>query len=147
MPISKQTAPLEIGLPVIDLARMVDFYCQAFSCEEVRRADIPAELSKSIGVAADGYENVWLRFPGGEVIKLVRPKAAPARAPKLAFASETTGLAYFTLYCDDIAAAIAGAIEAGAQLVSEPALAEAANAVRLAFLRDPEDNVFEFVQT
>ena len=142
----KQTAPLEIGLPVIDLSKMVGFYTRVFGCEEERRADIPAELSRAIGVAEDGYENVWLRFPGGEVIKLVRPKTAPAQAPAAAYSSQTTGLAYFTLYCDDIAAAITSAVEEGAELVSEPNLAEASNPVRLAFLRDPEGNVFEFVQ-
>jgi len=125
---------------------MVDFYTRVFGCEEVRRADIPAELSRAIAVAEDGYENVWLSFPGGKIVKLVRPKTAPAQSPSRAFASETTGIAYFTLYCDDIDAAIASAVEQGAKLVSEPKLAEASNPVRLAFLRDPEGNVFEFVQ-
>ena len=143
----KQTAPLEIGLPVIDLEKMVGFYTRVFGCEEVRRADIPAELSQAIAVAADGYENVWMRFPGGEIVKLVRPKTAPAQAKAKAFSAETTGIAYFTLYCDDIDAAIATAVEEGARLVSEPKLAEATNPVRLAFLQDPEGNVFEFVQT
>jgi len=142
----KQTAPLEIGLPVIDLPKMVDFYTRVFGCEEERRADIPAELSRAIGVAEDGYENVWLRFPGGEIVKLVRPKTAPVQAPAKAFSAATTGLAYFTLYCEDIDAAIADAVAQGAKLVSESKLAEATNPVRLAFLQDPEGNVFEFVQ-
>jgi len=142
----KQTAPLEIGLPVIDLPKMVDFYTRVFGCEEVRRADIPAELSRAIAVTGDGYENVWLQFPGGEIVKLVRPKAPPAQMPITAFSAEMTGIAYFTLYCDDISAAMANAVEQGAELVSEPALAEDSNPVRLAFLRDPEGNVFEFVQ-
>ena len=142
----KQTAPLEIGLPVIDLPKMVDFYTRVFGCEEERRADIPAELSRAIAVAEDGYENVWLRFPGGEIVKLVRPKTAPVQAPATDFSAETTGLAYFTLYCDDIDAAIKSSVAEGATLVSEPGLAEASNPVRLAFLRDPEGNVFEFVQ-
>ena len=142
----KQTAPLEIGLPVIDLPKMVDFYSRVFGCEEVRRADIPAELSRAIGVTDEGYENVWMRFPGGEVVKLVRPKSPPQLTPVKAFSADSTGIAYFTLYCDDIAAAIARAVEQGAQLVSEPGLAEESNPVRLAFLRDPEGNVFEFVQ-
>ena len=125
---------------------MVEFYTQAFGCEEVRRAEIPAELSRAIGVAADGYENVWLKFPGGEVVKLVRPKAAPAQTAAKDFSADTTGIAYFTLYCDDIAESVATALTLGAEMVSDPALAEESNPVRLAFLRDPEGNVFEFVQ-
>ena len=142
----KQTAPLEIGLPVIDLERMVAFYCNVFSCEEVRRADIPAELSQKIGVAEHGYVNVWLRFPGGEVVKLVRPPEPPRPAQRLEYASLETGIKYFTLYCDDIETAIATAETEGATLVSDRVLAGSSAGVRLAFLADPEGNVFEFVQ-
>lgn len=143
----KQSAPLEIGIPVIDLDRMVAFYRDVFSCEELRRAEIPPELSRAIQVTSAGYTNVWLQFPGGEVVKLVRPTvpAEPRHPP--AYAAATTGIAYFTLYCDDIAEAIAKAEGCGAQLISERALATNQGGVRLAFLRDPEGNVFEFVQS
>jgi len=143
----QQTAPLEIGLPVIDLERMLAFYTAAFSCKEVRRADIPGELSDKIRVTPDGYTNVWLQFPGGEVIKLVRPPKAPAQRPALNYAAEQTGIAYFTVYCDDIAAAIDTAEAHGAELISDRDLAGSDGAVKLAFLRDPEGNVFEYVQT
>jgi len=142
----QQTAPLEIGLPVIDLNRMVAFYTGVFDCKEVRRAEIPAELSAMIGVAKNGYTNVWLQFPGGEIIKLVRPPEAPGKRAVPAYSGTQTGIAYFTLYCDDIAAAIATAEEQGATLVSERALAGSTEGVRLAFLADPEGNQFEFVE-
>ena len=141
-----QTSPLEIGLPVIDLERMVGFYCDVFGCTELRRADIPPELSSSIRVAADGYTNVWLQFPGGEVVKLVRPPQPPQQADLPEFAAQKTGIAYFTIYCDDIAAALANAERAGATLLSERVLATEGIGVKLAFLSDPEGNVFEFVE-
>lgn len=142
----QQTAPLELGLPVMDLDRMVNFYCDALGCEEVRRADIPAELSSRIRIAEHGYTNVWLKFPGGEIIKLVRPTRPPRQRLAPAQASEETGLAYFTLYCADIAGAISGAEAQGATLVSDPGLTGSSEGVQLAFLRDPEGNLFEFVQ-
>ena len=142
----KQTAPLEIGLSVTDLPKMLSFYVDVFGCEEVRRAEIPAELSQKIKVAPEGYLNVWLRFPGGEIIKLMRPSAAPERQPSPEYAATVSGLGYFTLYCDDIAGAIGQAESAGATLVSDPALAGAEAPVKLAFLTDPEGNLFEFVQ-
>lgn len=142
----KQIAPLEIGMPVIDLDRMLTFYTEVFACAEVRRADIPAELSAQIGVAKEGYVNVWLKFPGGEILKLVRPPNPPQLQDHPAFMSERTGIAYFTIYCDAIVEAIAKAEKFGATLVSERVLAEQGEGVKLAFLRDPEGNAFEFVQ-
>lgn len=143
----KQSAPLEIGIPVMDLDRMVAFYCDVFSCEELRRAEIPSELSQAIGVTPEGYTNVWLQFPGGEVVKLVRPITPPEPRDTPPYSAALTGIAYFTLYCEDIAEAVARAEEAGAELVSERALSENPGPVQLAFLRDPEGNVFEFVQS
>ena len=140
-----QIAPLEIGVPVIDLERMVRFYSEALGCTEVRRADIPAELSRNIRVHPDGYVNVWLQFPGGEVIKLVSPPTNPEQAPTPEFTGTRTGIAYFTIYCDDIANAISNAESCGAEMISERALTEG-EAVKLAFLKDPEGNVFELVQ-
>ena len=92
----KQTAPLEIGLSVIDLPLMQAFYTDVFACKEIRRADIPAQLSEGIRVTANGYENVWMQFPGGEIVKLVRPKDAPAATPIAKYAADTTGLSYFS---------------------------------------------------
>ncbi|MEM7003012.1 MAG: VOC family protein [Pseudomonadota bacterium] len=142
----KQIAPLEIGIPVRDLDRMLNFYQQVFDCEEVRRADIPAALSSQIGVAEHGYVNVWLKFPGGEILKLVCPPQPPETTPPPDFMAQQTGIAYFTIYCADMAAALDAAESAGASLVSQRALAEQADGVKLAFLRDPEGNVFELVQ-
>ena len=48
-----QIAPIEVGLPVIDLDNMLAFYCDVLSCEEVRRADIPPELSQAIKTSMD----------------------------------------------------------------------------------------------
>ncbi|MFT7654761.1 MAG: catechol 2,3-dioxygenase-like lactoylglutathione lyase family enzyme [Candidatus Azotimanducaceae bacterium] len=145
-----QTSPLEFGLPVIDLDRMITFYTQVFSCTELRRAEIPPELSRKIRVSEDGYTNVWLQFPGGEVVKLVRPPVAPIRAEPQEYSSNSTGIAYFTLYCDDIIDAIAAAEASGGVLISDRDLyeqsAEGASPIKLAFLTDPEGNVFEFVE-
>ncbi len=144
--IMEQTSPLEIGIVVIDLERMVKFYTEVFGCVEQRRAAIPSELSAGLRVAPNGYENVWLEFPGGEIVKLVRPPEPPEPALRPEYAAGHTGIAYFTLYCSDIAGAIAVAEQSGATLLSERVLAEEGIGVKLAFLADPEANVFEFVE-
>ena len=141
-----QTSPLEIGLPVIDLDRMIDFYTQVFSCIELRRAEIPPELSRKIRVSENGYTNVWLQFPGGEVVKLVRPPTPPNRSNSVPYSASKTGVAYFTVYCDDISGAIATAEAKGGTVILDRALAQGDSSVKLAFLTDPEGNVFEFVE-
>ena len=65
---------MECGIPVTDLDAMLDFYCSVLGCKESRRADIPAQLSNQLAVAPDGYVNVWLETPGGEIIKLMQPR-------------------------------------------------------------------------
>jgi len=142
----KQTAPMEVGLVVADLDRMYRFYVEVLSCTEVRRADIPADLSRAIRTASDGYVNVWLRTPNGEVIKLVKPPAAPARVATPAFSSERTGFAYLTFYCSDLEATLAAALAAGAVERSEPSTRSGAIGVKLVFFEDPEGNVVELVE-
>jgi catechol 2,3-dioxygenase-like lactoylglutathione lyase family enzyme len=142
----QQIAPIEVGLPVIDLDRMHDFYCTVLGCTEVRRADIPATLSNPLTAGMDGYVNVWLRTPGGEVIKLMRPPAAPRRTASRAALSERTGFAYLTFYCQAIDTVLAAAERHGAVLRSARSLLDGTIGVKLAFFEDPEGNVIELVE-
>jgi catechol 2,3-dioxygenase-like lactoylglutathione lyase family enzyme len=142
----QQIAPMEVGLVVRDLDRMLRFYTQGLGCSEVRRADIPAPLSQAIRTAANGYVNVWLRTPNGEVIKLVRPPDLPAHVPVAEFSSERTGFAYLTFYCSDLEATLAKAIEQGAKERSDPSTRSGSIGVKLVFFEDPEGNVVELVE-
>lgn len=142
----KQTAPLEAGICVADLERMLAFYERALGCREVRRAEIPAALSQSIALAANGYTCVWLKTPGGETIKLMHPTSAPAANGAPALLTERRGIAYLTFYCDAIADVLAAAGAAGATLRSDRALLAAGRPVRLCFFADPEGNVIELVE-
>jgi catechol 2,3-dioxygenase-like lactoylglutathione lyase family enzyme len=142
----KQTAPMEVGLVVADLERMYRFYVEVLGCTEVRRADIPADLSRAIRTASAGYVNVWLRTPNGEVIKLVKPPASPARVAAPAFSSERTGFAYLTFYCSDLEATLTAALARGAVERSEPSTRSGTIGVKLVFFEDPEGNVIELVE-
>ena len=142
----QQTSPLEVGIPVIDMERMLAFYGSVLSCEKVRRADIPAALSQGLTAAADGYLNVWLRTPGGEVIKLMRPPKAPRLRPPSTALSEITGIAYLTFYCTDIEQTLALAEQQGARLRSDRGLLDGSAGVKLCFFEDPEGNVIELVE-
>jgi catechol 2,3-dioxygenase-like lactoylglutathione lyase family enzyme len=142
----QQTAPVEAGIAVSDLDRMLSFYERAIGCREVRRAEIPAALSRAIGLAGYGYTCIWLKTPGGETIKLMRPPLPPTPNGAPALLTERRGIAYLTFYCDDIAAALARAEAEGATLRSDRALLAPDRPVKLCFFADPEGNVIELVE-
>jgi catechol 2,3-dioxygenase-like lactoylglutathione lyase family enzyme len=142
----KQTAPVEAGICVDNLDRMLAFYERALGCREVRRAEIPAELSRAIALAANGYTCVWLKTPGGETIKLMRPVAPAAASGAPALLTERRGLAYLTFYCERIRDMLARAEAAGATLRSDRALIADGRPVKLCFFADPEGNVVELVE-
>ena len=142
----EQTAPLEVGIAVADLAAMLDFYGGVLSCTEIRRADIPATLTRALTSSGDGYVNVWLRAPGGEVIKLFRPPTVPARDATRTFLADRTGIAFLTFYCSDLEQVLALAEQQGAVLRSDRSLLGGAIGLKLAFFEDPEGNVIELVE-
>jgi len=112
----------------------------------VRRADIPPELTQALTAGAEGYLNVWLRSPHGEIIKLVRPPKAPARSTAPKALSEQTGFGYLTFYCKEIEKVLAEAEANGATLRSDRGLLDGRIGVKLVFFEDPEGNVIELVE-
>jgi len=142
----EQIAPIEAGIVVADLERMHRFYVDVLSCSEVRRADIPAALSRALRVAPEGYVNVWLKTPNGEIIKLVAPPVTPAKPPSAAFSAERCGIAYLTFYCRDLEGTLAKALALGAVVRSDPSTRSGAIGVKLVFFEDPEGNVIELVE-
>lgn len=142
----KQITPMEVGIPVIDLEKMLAFYTSVLGCEEVRRADIDAALSSGLTTSAKGYVNVWLRTPNGEVIKLMHPAVPAQQTPRVDYLTERTGIAYLTFYCSDLDAVLSKAEAAGAVLRSDRNLISGEIGIKLCFFDDPEGNVIELVE-
>lgn len=142
----QQITAMEVGLPVIDLERMLKFYSEVLSCAEERRSDIPAALSSGLTASAQGYVNVWLKTPFGEVIKLMQAHTDTAQQTPTEFLTDRTGFAYLTFYCTDIDATLSAAEAQGAKLRSERGLLSGEIGVKLCFFEDPEGNVIELVE-
>lgn len=142
----EQTQPIEVGITVSDPDRMLAFYRDVLSCEEVRRSDIPAGLTRPLTSSADGYLAIWTRAPGGEVLKFFRPAADPAPDLPRAMLADRTGIAFITFYCRAIEQVVAAAEAHGATLRSDRALLRGSIGVKLAFFEDPEGNVIELVE-
>ena len=143
----KQTAAIETGICVSDLERMLSFYTGVLSCQEVRRAPIPAKLSEQLTLAPDGYLCVWLQTPFGERIKLMSAPQAPDVIDAPRYLTGRRGIAYLTFYCSDLSETLAAAEASGAVLMSDRALVAADAPLRLCFFTDPEGNVIELVQS
>ncbi len=143
----KQTAAIETGICVTDLDRMLSFYTGVLSCEEVRRAPIPSELSEQLTLAPDGYLCVWLQTPYGERIKLMSAPQPPEVIDARRYLTDRSGIAYLTFYCSDLSEVLAAAEAQGATLMSDRALVAPDAPLRLCFFRDPEGNVIELVES
>jgi len=137
---------MEVGISVIDIDRMLDFYTSVLSCAEERRADIPASLTQALTSGQEGYLAVWLRTPGGEAIKLFRPPQAPEPLAAPEQLTARTGIGFVTFYCTDLTATLAAAEAKGAMLRSERKLIAEEAALRLCFFADPEGNIIELVE-
>lgn len=146
----KQLSALEVGLVVSDLETMLSFYTDVLGCSEVRRSDIPPALSSGIAVHPDGYVNVWLQTPNGEVIKLVAPTHTDGDGPSNpghpAFSAERTGFGYLTFYCAEIEQVLTKAEGAGAHVRSDRSYLAGEIGVKMVFFEDPEGNVIELVE-
>ncbi len=144
----RMTAPLEVGICVADLDRMVRFYVAALGCAEEERRRLPFPATERAHLSADGPVDIsFLRTPWGERIKLLAPVAAPARTDdaRPEYLTDRLGVAYLTCYVDAIEAVTAGALAAGAvSLLYPPVLPGRVN--HIAFVRDPEGNVIELVE-
>ena len=141
-----QTAAIETGICVTDLDSMLAFYMNVLSCEEVRRAPIPPELSEQLTLAPDGYLCVWLQTPFGERIKLMSAPQAPDVIDAPQYLTGRSGIAYLTFYCSDLSEVLSAAEASGATLMSDRALVAPDAPLRLCFFSDPEGNVIELVQ-
>ena len=141
-----QTQPIETGIAVIDLERMLGFYSRVLGCKEERRADIPGALSGPLGMAADGYLCVWMVTPVGERIKLMSPPAAPDKLDVPVYLTSRTGIAYLTFYCTGLHDILAAAEGEGAVLRSDRELIDPGRPLRWCFWTDPEGNVIELVE-
>ena len=142
----KQTTPIEIGITVGDLPRMLTFYETVLGCRETRRSEIDAGLSAALALAPNGYLCVWLETPLGERIKLMSAPETPRESSPESFTTAQRGMGYLTFYCSDLQTTLAAAEAHGARLRSDRALAEGDAPVRLCFFEDPEGNVIELVE-
>lgn len=142
----RMTAPLEIGICSRDLDRLERFYTGVLGCTLVSRIDVPAEKARAARLAEGGYRVTRLQTPWGERLKLLEPSHVPAEPGRDEWLLARRNAVYVTFIVDDLRAMLARLAAAGAELVTGPDRVEVRPGTYLAFVRDPEGNVLEFVE-
>lgn len=137
-------APLEVGIAVRDLPRMVDFYTRVLGCRKISEVAVPADKARLNGLATEGCTVVRIETSYGERIKLLAaPSTGAAAHPEWLLAR--AGLAYLTFIIDGLDAAHARLKAQGVAVASERPVENRAG-IRVLFFRDPEGNVLELVE-
>ncbi len=139
------TAPMEVGICCSDLERLTAFYVETLGCKLVSVIDVDAERASEAALAAQGYRVARLQTPWGERIKLLAPAEAPQSQEAPDWILSRRNAVYLTFIVDDLETMLAR-LEGRAELLSGPERVEVRPGVWLAFARDPEGNVLEFVE-
>lgn len=139
-------APLEVGICVRDMARMVDFYTTVLGFQYIGLAQAVSEKSRMSGFTPSGYEIVRLQTNYGERIKLNRPVDVPLENPDAPYILSIQGTAYLTFIVNDLDETVARLKKAKVPVLPEEGLIEVRPGVKLCTAKDPEGNHLEFVE-
>ncbi|MGE0800499.1 MAG: VOC family protein [Lautropia sp.] len=138
-------APLEIGIVVADLDRVVDFYQRVLGFERISEATLAPDRAERIGFGRVEFRMVRMQTGYGERIKLIATVPAPAGQSTGGAVLARAGIAYLTFVVADLDAALQRLRAAGVQpLSAEPV--QSRPGTRLVFLRDSEGNALELAQ-
>jgi catechol 2,3-dioxygenase-like lactoylglutathione lyase family enzyme len=127
-----------VGLSVADLERQERFYRGALGLvEAVERVDMPEA----------GIRTVILRSATGLKLELIERAGSATQEFSDAYdGASTQGFFHWALRVDDLEASFSGLVESGARVVSPPADGMRAG-VRFAYVKDPEGNLLEIIQS
>jgi lactoylglutathione lyase len=139
-------APMEVGICCSDLDALLTFYTQILSFTEVSRAEVPAEKAAAPGIANTGYTVVRLQTPWGERLKLLRPDSDPQILETESFILDRRGTTYLTFIVGDLDLLLNEIVLQGIEPMSGRTKIELRPGTYIAFCRDPEGNILEFVE-
>jgi len=142
----KMAAPLEVGICVRDMTRMVDFYTKVLGFAYVSLAEAAKEKSRLSGFTPSGYEIVRLQTNYGERIKLNRPVDPPYERSVDAHILDRQGAVYLTFIVNALDEMVASLKKAGVPVLPTEGTVEVRPGVRLCTAKDPEGNHLEFVE-
>ncbi|MEZ6023727.1 MAG: VOC family protein [Hyphomonadaceae bacterium] len=139
------SAPMEVGFCCRDLDALARFYTEVLGFELVSVVEVDAKRARQAALSSGAYRVARLQTPWGERIKLLQPNQPPAPGEASEWILDRCNTAYVTFIVDDLAAMVAR-LSGRITLLTGPNKVEVRPGVWLAFVRDPEGNLLEFVE-
>lgn len=139
-------APMELGIAVRDLQRMIEFYRDVLHCVLVSEVTVPADKAMANGLAEEPCKVVRMQTANGERLKFLCPATPPDRDAHPPWLLARAGLAYLTFIIDDLDAQLARLRAADVEIMSQNPPVTNRPGIRVVFFRDPEGNALELVQ-
>lgn len=139
------SAPMEVGFCCRDLDALARFYTDVLGFELINVVEVDAARAKQAVLSKGAYRVARLQTPWGERIKLLQPRKTPRDGPRSKWILDRANAAYVTFIVDDLAAMLAR-LEGKITILTGLEKIEVRPGVWLAFVRDPEGNLLEFVQ-
>jgi lactoylglutathione lyase len=138
------TAPLELGICVSDLPRMLAFYEGVLGLKRISEIALNDHGARISGLGEQGYTVVRLQTDYGERIKLMGPNSAPTVPVAATTPSSRAGIGYITFLVRGLATEIERLGQAG--YPSQKGIVELRPGVNMALVRDPEGNFIELAE-
>lgn len=142
----KMVAPLEVGICCENLDRLAEFYIGVLGCELMHDVEVPAEKAQQAALSHGGYRVARIQTPWGERLKLLQPKEQPLSQAPAEWILTHRNSTYLTFIVDDLQAMVDRLRKAGVKMLTGDEKVEVRPQTYLAFIRDPEGNVLEFVE-
>jgi len=136
---------MEVGLCCRDLDALARFYTEALGFELVNVVEVDAPRAREAALSNGSYRVARLQTPWGERIKLLQPSSPPQERVGSEWILDRCNNAYLTFIVDDLAAVLAR-LSGKVTMLTGPDRIEVRPGVWLAFVRDPEGNLLEFVE-
>lgn len=142
----KMVAPLEVGICCRDIEALSRFYVDELGCVPIVVNEVGAERARTAHLSRDAYRVARLQTPWGERIKLLQSTTTPRSAEEVEWILDRQGATYLTFIVEDLEALVSRLQASRVQFVTGNEPVEIRPGVWLAFARDPEGNVLEFVE-
>ena len=137
-------APMEVGLAVADVDRVLAFYRDVLGMKLLTDIAVPAAVSRVAGLAPEGYRVMRLESSGGDRLKLAQTPASREGVRPADYPMQRRGGAYLTFIVDELPALERRLHDAGASIHSD-GIVVLRPGVSMLLAADPEGNWLEFV--
>jgi catechol 2,3-dioxygenase-like lactoylglutathione lyase family enzyme len=143
-----------VNIVVHDLAAMTKFYCECLGCRVTKEVTISGDwIAAVVGLQNVVADVVYLDFPSGPRIELIRYRIPEGVHPPSLANANTFGIRHIAFRVIDIAVVVRRLDQANAKIHSNVAtvpqaqVSYAGNASkRLVYFEDPEGNLLELCE-